>query len=321
MISDARSMTGYEWMLLLVLSILWGGSFFFIGIAVSFFPPFTIVALRLSIAAAVLLGVVYLSGSGLPRDRSIWLAFLGMGVLNNAIPFTLIVWGQTQIASGLASILNATTPFFTVIAAHFLTRDERLTRLRLVGISIGFTGVVIMIGHEALYGFGENMLGQLAILGAALSYAFAALFGRRFRHLGIKPLVTATGQVIASTVLLVPLALFIDQPWNFPMPGWQVTGAVLGLALFSTSLAYIIYFRILATAGATNVLLVTLIIPVIAIVLGSTLLGEQLEVKHFIGMGLISIGLLAIDGRLFRFLRRRFSAGPALLSPADKKTL
>ncbi len=320
MTSAARSMTGYEWLLLLALSCLWGGAFFFIAVALEDLPPFTLVALRLSLAAMVLLGVVYLSGLRLPGERSIWLAFLGMGVLNNVIPFSLIVWGQTQIASGLASILNATTPFFTVLAAHFLTKDERLTGLRLAGISIGFTGVVIMIGHEALYGLGEKLFGQLAIMGAALSYAFAGIFGRRFRRLGVKPLVTATGQVITSTVLLVPLALSIDRPWNLAPPGWEAMAAVVGLALFSTAFAYIIYFRILATAGATNVLLVTLIIPISAIILGSAVLKEQLEVKHFVGMGLIGLGLLTIDGRLFRFVRHRFFPRPAVLSPADKNS-
>jgi drug/metabolite transporter (DMT)-like permease len=241
-----------------------------------------------------------------------------MGLLNNVIPFSLIVWGQTQIGSGLASILNATTPLFTVVAAHFLTRDEQLTKARLTGILIGFSGVIIMIGHEALYGLGENMFAQLAILGAALSYSFAGIFGRRFQKMGIKPLVTATGQVSASSVLLIPLALFVDQPWNLPLPGWEVVGAVLGLALFSTSLAYILYFRILSTAGATNVLLVTLLIPLSAIVLGSTFLGEQLELKHFLGMGLISFGLLAIDGRVFRFMQHHFCKRPAA-HPVIKK--
>jgi len=318
MTTEVRSMNGHEWLLLITLSILWGGAFFFVGIAVDALPPFTIVALRVSIAAIVLSGIVYLSGLILPSDRSIWAAFLAMGLLNNVIPFSLIVWGQTQIGSGLASILNATTPLFTVVAAHFLTRDEKLTKARLAGILIGFSGVIIMIGHEALYGLGENMFAQLAILGAALSYSFAGIFGRRFQKMGINPLVTATGQVCASSVLLIPLALFVDQPWNIPLPGWEVVGAVLGLALFSTSLAYILYFRILSTAGATNVLLVTLLIPLSAIVLGSTFLGEQLELKHFLGMGLISFGLLAIDGRLLRFMLHNFCKRPAA-HPVIKK--
>jgi len=156
-------------------------------------------------------------------------------LLNNVIPFSLIVWGQTHIASGLASILNATTPFFTVIVAHFLTNDERLNGGRLVGIFIGFSGVVYVIGPQVLKGIGANILAQLAVLGAATSYAFAAVFGRRFRRMGLAPIVTAAGQVTAATAVLIPLALFVDRPWMLPLPSWEIWGAVVGLALFSTA--------------------------------------------------------------------------------------
>ena len=294
---DGKPMSQYEWMLLIILSIVWGGSFFFVGVAVEALPPLTIVALRVSLAAFALLAIVYFTGLRMPINPKIWVAFIFMGILNNVIPFTLIVWGQTHIASGLASILNATTPLFTIVAAHFLTKDEKMTSNKIVGVIIGFTGVVIMLGHEALGGLGESVIAQLAILGAAISYSLAGIFGRRFAQAGIKPVITATGQVTASSLLLIPLAISYDKPFTLPMPGLEIWFAVVGLALISTAFAYILYFRILSTAGATNLLLVTLLIPVSAILLGTAILGEQLELKHFLGMGLISIGLLSIDGR------------------------
>ena len=306
-----RSMNMLEWAMLLLLSILWGGSFFFVGVAVDTLTPLTIVALRVSLAAMALLAFLFLRGVSLPRTGHIWLAFYTMGVLNNVIPFTLIVWGQGHIASGLASILNATTPLFTVICAHFMTRDEKLTRMRFAGICTGLAGVTIMIGHEALGGLGTDVFAQLAVLGAAVSYSIAAIFGRRFKRLGIDPMVTATGQVSASASLLIPLALLFEQPWHLESPGWETWGAIVGLALLSTALAYVLYFRILSTAGATNVLLVTLLIPVSAIVLGATILGEQLAVQHYIGMGLISCGLICIDGRLLQRRPRKISPSQA----------
>jgi drug/metabolite transporter (DMT)-like permease len=308
-----RSMSPLEWTLLVALSILWGGSFFFIGVAVRALPPFTLVAARVALAALVLHVVVLAAGQRMPADRRVWAAFFGMGLLNNLVPFSLLVWSQTHIASGLASILNATTPIFTVIVAHFLTSDERMTGGRLVGVAAGFAGVVLMIGPAALDGFGTDVLAQLAALGAACSYAFAGIFGRRFRRLGVPPLVTATGQVTASTIMLLPTALLVDQPWTLPVPGASVFAAMAGLALLSTALGYILYFRILATAGATNLLLVTFLIPVSAILLGVTILGERLDSRQVMGMGAIAVGLAAIDGRLGRLahrLREARASGP-----------
>jgi drug/metabolite transporter (DMT)-like permease len=299
-----RSMGLSEWSLLIALSILWGGSFFFVGVAVLALPPFTIVVLRVGLAAIALNVIVRAMGLSMSMDRRIWTAFFCMGLLNNMIPFSLIVWAQTHIASGLASILNATTPLFTVIVAHLLTKDERMTVWRFTGVVVGFTGVVLIIGPEALQGLGADIAAQLAILAAALSYAFAGIFGRRFRAMGIAPLVTATGQLTASTILMVPLAIVADRPWTLPMPSLEIWGAIIGLVLLSTALAYILYFRVLATAGATNVLLVTFLIPVSAILLSTTILAEQLEPKNFTGMGIIGLGLAMIDGRPLGFLRR-----------------
>lgn len=277
--------------MLVALSLLWGGSFFFIGIAVKELPPVTIVTLRVSLAATAMLIVCRIMGLHLPRQWAVWRAFFGMGLLNNIIPFCLIVWGQTHIASGLASILNATTPLFTVIVAHFLTADEKMTGNKLAGVLIGFLSVATMIGPAAFGGAISGLWGQIAILGAAISYSFAGIFGRRFKAMGVPPLMTATGQISSSTLMLIPAALLIDKPWTLAMPSLGTWGALIGIALLSTALAYLIFFRILATVSATNLALVTFLIPVSAILLGSLILGEQLEIKHFAGMAMIAATL------------------------------
>jgi drug/metabolite transporter (DMT)-like permease len=303
-----KTMTPAEWAMLLTLSLFWGGSFFFVGVAVKELPPLTIVALRVSLAALILWACAPALGLVMPRRRDVAIAFLGMGLINNAIPFCLIVWGQTQIASGLASILNATTPLFTVLAGHFLTRDERLTPLRAAGALFGLFGVAALIGPRLVEGLGGGVLAELAILGAAMSYALASLFGRRFRRLGVSAIATATGQVTASSLLLVPIALLVDRPWTLALPGAATCAAIAALASFSTALAYILYFRILAGAGATNVVLVTLLAPVSSILLGAVVLHERLEPRHFVGLALIAVGLACIDGRLLRALRVARSA-------------
>jgi drug/metabolite transporter (DMT)-like permease len=289
-----------EWALLITLSLLWGGSFFFAEVALEALPPLTVVLARVALGALALLAVVHAAGLRLPRELALWRAFFVMGALNNLIPFSLIVWGQTAITGGLAAILNATTPLFTVLLAHWLTRDERMTPAKLAGVAAGFLGVAVMIGPEAFGDLGLAVLAQFAVLAAALSYAFAGIYGRRFRD--TPPLVTAAGQVTASTLLLCPLALAVDRPWTLAMPGPAVLGALLGLGLLSTAAAYVIYFRILARSGATNLLLVTFLIPVSAILLGASVLGERLSAPQLAGMGLIILGLAAIDGRILRRL-------------------
>ena len=285
--------------MLIVLSVLWGGSFFFIGIAVAELPPLTIVALRVGLAAIALWSIVFIIGLRPPKSLDVWKAFFGMGLLNNVIPFTLIVWGQVQIASGLASILNATTPLFTVVVAGMLLADERFTRLKVLGVAIGLIGVVVMIGPPVLSGSGAT-IAKLAVLGGALSYAFAGVYGRRFKTMTVSPIVTAAGQVTASALFMAPLAWFVDGRLDIAGPSLGTWGAVIALAVFSTAAAYILYFRILEAAGATNLLLVTLLIPVSAIWLGSIFLNESLEFEHFVGMALIAFGLSSIDGRLWQ---------------------
>ncbi len=309
MASGANKVMGpAEWLLLLVLAMLWGGSFFFAKIALSELHPFTLVLGRVGLAALALNLAAYASGHRMPTASRPWRAFLVMGALNNLLPFSLIFWGQTEIASGLAAILNATTPLFAVVLAHFLTRDERMTVERLSGVLLGVCGVVVMIGPEALAGLSLHVLAQLAVLAAALSYACAGIFGRRFA--GTPPLIAAAGQLSGTTLMMLPLALAIDRPWTLPAPTLGTWGALAALALLSTAAAYVIYFRILAAAGATNLLLVTFLIPPSALLLGATFLDERLDQGAFIGMALIALGLAAIDGRPLARLRARLRAHP-----------
>ena len=301
-------MTGFEWMLLVLLSVVWGGSFFFNGIALREFPTLSIVTARVGLAALALLFLMKMLGQGIQLNRQILKAFFGMSFLNNVVPFSLIVWGQQHIASGVASILNATTPLFTMLVAHWFTTDEKINPRRLLGVLTGMGGVGLMMGLDSMESSGFHLLGQSAILLAAFSYGLAGVYGKRFAQLEIPPLATATGQLCASSMILIPLTFWIDQPWTMAMPSIEGMGSLLGIALLSTALAYVIYFRLLKTAGATNLLLVTLLIPVSAIILGVFLLDESLEPQHLSGMAVISLGLLIMDGRLLQFFRKTFPA-------------
>ncbi len=299
-----RPMTPTEWAMLVLLAAIWGGAFFFNAVAVREVPVLTVVVSRLVLAALILLAVLALRRERLPRGP-IWASFFLMGLLNNAVPFVLIVWGQTHIASGVAAILNASTPLFTVLLAHALTDDERMTWARFAGVLTGFAGVAVMIGTDALETLGLHVAAQLACIAAALSYASASVFGRRFRRMGVAPLTAATGQLVAASVILLPLTLAVDRPWTLPPPGALTVGALIGVAVISTAFAYVLYYRILATAGATNLALVTFLVPVSACLLGIVFLNEVLLPRHFAGMWLIGLGLAILDGRPWQRLRRR----------------
>ena len=296
------AMTSFEWALLLILSVLWGGAFFFSKVALAEVPPLTVVLARVGLAALALAIYLRVIGAKIPRSKEVWLAFFGMGLINNLIPFSLIFWGQTQIASGLASIINATTPVFSILVAHFLTADEKMNGNKIAGIALGIAGVAVLMGPRALLNDGPPLIAMLACLAAALSYGFASVFGRRFKRMNVAPAVVAFGQVTATTLMMIPIVALIDAPWNLAMPSAVTFCALASLALLSTALAYVIFFRILSGGGALNVSLVTLLIPVSAILLGSLILHERLEANHFGGMALIALGLIAIDGRLWRML-------------------
>ena len=288
-------MSSFEWSLLLALSLLWGGAFSLGQIALTELPPFTIVFCRSVIAAIALAAITAVSGQKIPIGRDAWLAFLTLGVLNNLLPFALLLWCQLRIGSGLASVLAATTPLFTVVVAHFFTADEEMTRARVVGVLIGLAGVAIAIG-PAVPRASDNLMAGFAALGAAVCYAFAGVLGRRLR--AMPPLPLATGQLAATSLLSLPAALLIEKPWTLALPGWSVLGAVLALALLSTALGYVLFFRLLSSAGAVNASLVSLLVPVTALLLAGTVLGEPLGWGVFAGLGLIFAGLAALNGQL-----------------------
>jgi drug/metabolite transporter (DMT)-like permease len=300
-----RSMTATEWGLLLLLCVLWGGSYFYNGVAVKAVPPFSIVAFRVTLGAALLYLAVRVSGHAMPRDAGTWRAFFIMGFTNNVVPFSLIAWAQGQVPSGFAAILNATTPIFAVLLANVLTTDEKMTPGRLAGVFAGLAGVAVMIGPDALAGATDNLVADLALLLSSVFYAFSPIYGRRFSRQGLRPIVAATGQFSAAAVMMVPLALVFDAPWTLPMPGLPVWAALVALAAVSSAFAYLIYYRILATAGAVNLVLVTFLVPVSAIILGALFLDERLAAADFLGMAIIGVGLAAIDGRPWAWLRRR----------------
>ena len=288
------TMSPVDWLMLLALSILWGGAFFLNKLALSELPPLTVALARVGVAAVILLPIAWMRDELRPL-RAAWPVFLMLGLVNSAVPFALIAWGQTQIASGLASILNATTPLFAVVIANATTKDDKLTRGRVVGLCFGLIGVVVMIGPGALTGLGLHVAGEIACLAAAALYATGTVYARRFR--GFAPNTLGAGQTGAATLLLMAPVAILDQPWTHALPSPPTIAAVVGLGAFSTALAYLLYFRVLARAGATNTSLVTFLIPVSAILLGVFALGERLETHQLAGMAAIAIGLLAIDGR------------------------
>lgn len=297
MTTDAIKRMGLvEWLLLITLSILWGGSFFFNEIALRGLPPLLVVWGRIGIGCIGLIVVVAVTNLDFRAYMARWRDFMFMGVLNTFIPFSLIVWGQQHIDSGLAAVINATTPAFTILLANFFTRDERASVRKFTGAMIGLGGVAILIGTDALAGFGNHILAQAAIMGAALSYACSAIYARRLHD--VPPMIAACGQLTASVLVMTPVVLYLCPPWTLPFPGYASLGAVVGLGLVCSALAYAIYFRILATAGATNVQLVTLLIPVSASALGITILDEPFTWRLVFGMAIVCTAAALIDGRL-----------------------
>ncbi|RAI03602.1 EamA family transporter [Acuticoccus sediminis] len=293
-------MDGLAWLMLIVLALLWGLSFPFAHIALRGLPVLTLVALRVLLATVTLWAVVALMRLQVPDSRAAWASLLGMGVLNNVIPFSLIVWGQTEIAAGLAAVLIGTTPLFTAFVAGALLPDERITVPRLTGILFGMAGVVVIVGPGVLGDLGHSLWAQCAVLGAALSYSFSSVFARRLRRFSMHPVVLSAGQTLASSAILVPAALIVDRPFGLPMPGADVWLAVLAFAVLGTAVAYILYFAIIARAGATNTMLVTVLNPVFALISGALLLGEAVTLRQVGGLALIALGLSVVDGRLWR---------------------
>ncbi|MEX0954014.1 MAG: DMT family transporter [Rhizobiaceae bacterium] len=290
-----------DWLLIVLLGTIWGGSFFFARVAVQEIPPFTLVLLRVAIAAAALHLYLVLSGPSFRAALPLAASFFGMAILNNVIPFSLMFAGQTAIGAGLASVLNATTPFWTMLLANAFLQDEKLTGRKVLGIVLGIAGTAVMVGPGIVAGLGGPVWAKLALIGTALSYGFAFIFARRFK--GVAPPLMATGQLTASTVIMIPVVLLIDGTGGFADVSANAWWSVMGLALLATAFAYILYFIILSSAGATNASLVTLIVPVSAILLGTVFLSETLELFEMAGIALIGLGLVVVDGRLFVRIR------------------
>jgi len=291
-------------LMLAALAIIWGGSFFFAEIALRELPPLTITLHRVFWALPILIFVIWAKGITPPKSLKVWRAYLTMGALNNALPFSLIFWGQTQITSGLASILNGATGVTGVIVAGLFLSDERLTPTKLIGVVVGFFGVALTVGIEALQNFDLRSLAQMAILLAGLSYSIAGVWAK-LRLSGQKPEMNALGMLLCSTVIMCPLALYIDGTPQFDL---QIStwSALLALAVICTSLSYLLYFNILNRAGSGNLMLVTLLIPPFAITLGVLVLGESLAPISLVGFAFIALGLIIIDGRVIRLLQRSF---------------
>jgi drug/metabolite transporter (DMT)-like permease len=293
--SPFRAIGPVEWAALIALSIIWGGSYLFMKIAVGYWPVFTIVFARVALGAATLALVLILTGNAIPRGWKAWRTFMVMGLLNNVVPMSLIVFGTHSISAGLASIINAMTPIFTILFAHVLTADEKITPPKIIGIGLGFCGVVVLIGPGLLFHIDTGVIGELACIGAALSYASANLFGRRFAKMGLKPMEIAFGQVTSSSVILLPVALVMDQPWTLSIPPLYALMSLLGLGVLCTGLAYLLFFRVLTRSGAVAIALVTLMIPPSAITLGGLVLGETISPQNLAGMVLIALGLIAVN--------------------------
>lgn len=298
------SLSSRAWIELLLLAILWGASFLAFAIALDTLGVASVVAVRVGLGALTLWCLVRLPGIRIPRGLAIWAALAVMGLLNNVIPFLLIAWGQTTIESGLTAILNGTTALFAVLLAPLFLADERLTPNRAAGIALGLLGVAIAVGIDALRNLDLRSLAQLAILAAAVSYAFAGIWARKTLK-GLDPKSAALGMLTASTVITLPLALVVDGPPPGPIPSEAII-ALLYLAIAATAVAYLLYYRVLAMAGPANLMLVTLLITPIAILLGALVRAESLSLEAVAGFLLIGLGLLVIDGRL---ARRLFSKG------------
>jgi drug/metabolite transporter (DMT)-like permease len=304
--SAQKKMTTPAWLLLLAMAALWGISFVFSKIAVVEIEPMTLVFLRTALAALVLLAACHFNGVRMPTSFAAWRNYAVLGFFSSSLAFSLIFWAQQFIDASLSAILVAATPFFTVLVAGLLLADERLNSQKVLGVVIGFVGVILVVGPRHLLGLGDDLIAELAVLLAAASYATASIWGRRFA--GEPPLATATGQVTASAIMMLPVALIFESPLQMSMPSWPVIGAVIALAVFCTALTYLIFFRVLKMAGASNASLVGLVIPAFTMMFAVPLLGEQITPLKIAGMLVIAIGMMVLDGRPFAALRGKFSA-------------
>lgn len=288
--SQPRSLT-FELLLLAALATLWGASYTFIKIGVATIPPVTFIAARTLIAALLLLLVLRLRGLSLPRDRASWRLFATQAVLNSVLPFTLIAWAELTVDAGLAAILNSTTPIFTFLFTIAITRHEPATLRKFFGVIAGMAGICLIIGVEALGGLGRELVSQLAIILATILYAGAAIFGRNFRHMD--PMMPAAGSMLAGALILIPLSLVIDRPWTLA-PSSQSLMALLALAVFSTALAFCIFFRLIHTLGSVGTTAQAYLRVPIGVAIGAVFLSEALGDTAWIGLVCVVIGVAAM---------------------------
>jgi drug/metabolite transporter (DMT)-like permease len=304
-LNQAPKLDGASWAMIGAMSLFWGSAFLLIEIGLRAFPPVTLAFLRFAIAAPFMLIALHVMKERLPADWASWRQLFVLGALNAALPMMLFFWGQQFLASGYASVLNATTPLWGVLVAHVLTHDEKATPMRFIGVLLGLAGIVVMVGPDAMGGLSQNLLGQIACLVSTMFYGVAAIYGRKLGQARMTPLAVATGHVITAALLLLPVMLLIDQPWRLPNPSSPSMLAVFALAIPATAIPYLLYFKVIDRAGASNAMLVALTLPVVAIVLGIVFLGESLTGGQVTGTALIALGLLAIDGRFAPALARR----------------
>lgn len=300
MASINQKMSLVDVMTLLGTALCFGASYFFIEILIRHLPSLTIVTIRVILASLLLWGVVFLLKLKRPTSFTQWRSLFILAFMNNAVPFTLFVWAQRHIDSSMAAVLNATMPIFTVILAGVFLSDERINRFKLLGVLTGIFGTVILIGPNLQASGAMSFFGQLAALFATFMYAVSSVYARRFKEWGLSPIMIATGQVTMAAIMLLPVTLIIEQPWTLPMPPMETIYALFGITIFSTVLAYILYFKLIASAGATNASLVTFLNPVTAILLGTLILREIITQTQMLGITVIIAGLIIIDGRLFQ---------------------
>lgn len=281
----------FDLALLGILATLWGASYTFIKIGVETIPPVTLIAARTLIAGFILLLVMHLRGIALPKDRGLWLGFLVQACLNSVVPFTLIAWGEKTVDAGLATILNSTSPIFTFLLMALLVRHEAVTARKLFGVVAGITGICLIVGLEALGGFGDALLAQLAIVAATVCYAGAAIFGRRFKTLD--PSVPAAGSMLCGTAILIPASLAIDQPWQLA-PSMESLLALIALSVLSTALAFTIYFRLLHTLGSVGTTSQAYLRVPIGVAIGVLFLGETLASTAWLGLACVVLGVAAM---------------------------
>ncbi len=303
---NQQNISTRAWLELLLLGIIWGGVFLTVAIGLEELSPLALAAFRTGIAAPILWLYVWFRKLPLPRGFRIWRALLVMGLLNNVLPFALLNYGQTLIDSGLTAIFNAGTAVFGILVAALFFADERLTKPKIIGVLLGVMGIAVTVGYDSIQSFNLTSLAQMACIVATLCYALASVWARK-NLTNLAPACVSAGMVTCSTLVMIPIVMVFEGLPSFDLK-LQTWIAILYAASIATAFAYLLYFRILAMAGAANTMLVTLIVPPIAILLGVVVLQETLPLRSFIGFGFIALGLVVIDGRIWKHCRWVFSS-------------